>query len=511
MSPQQKTLEQYLQAHLALYRARHPMLDDVFARANLTEHFYAMQRAGKALPTPPPLQQDDLAFEEDDQYERLNFINFVPQDHIMWGLSMSLARQTYVPVHSVFLAGLAIFSAVASRFACVAYERRGSLPLGMYAVVEQPSGTGKTNVVTTFQHAIFNCVAQLRKQAKDDLAKIKARDDASKDDADWQEVEKKLAFKIFATNMTPEALDGILASNDGHFSGVSSEQGMFNTLFGKTYGSDKKANNNDAVLNGFDGGHVAFYRQGREGYTGHVYGTLMMFAQQGAIETLLETSKGTGLAERFLMVAEPHALGQREFLDRPQWDYFYAKQYDDLVDELFQQFGLEQRCLRISDTGWKTINAYRQHIEPKLADGGEYSFITLRGMAAKCDMQIMKIAGNLHMLSGKRRSDEISDQLVVAAVNIVNHMLHATLALCAAKRIVGSKAEMDSILSLFSPRNDWRLERDIYICKIQTKPFKEMSGNKSAHVRKVLQAMAKAGILEMRQTEGKKTIEYRMR
>ncbi len=116
---------------------------------------------------------------------------------------------------------------------------------------------------------------------------------------------------LFVTNSTPEGLEKSLYFSKGFFSAISSEKGLFNSLFGKSYGNGE--NNNDIVLNGFNGDYVATSRATREGYVGHVSGGIVCFAQAGSVETVLEASNGSGLSERFFMIVEPHNLGIRDF------------------------------------------------------------------------------------------------------------------------------------------------------------------------------------------------------
>jgi Protein of unknown function (DUF3987) len=86
--------------------------------------------------------------------------------------------------------------------------------------------------------------------------------------------------------------------------------------------------------------------------------------------------------------------------------------------------------LTISKNGHSKINQYRNRIEPHLVDGGKFSHVSLRGAASKINMQIMKIAANLHLIDGGEHVPEVADKHVDAAIDIANELLEANLKLC---------------------------------------------------------------------------------
>jgi Protein of unknown function (DUF3987) len=242
-------------------------------------------------------------------------------------------------------------------------------------------------------------------------------------------------------------------------------------------------------------------RISREGYTGLAVGSVVMFAQSGGIETLLQASNGTGLAERFLLIAEQHNLGSRDFNQTASISHDITDQYAAAC-EVWAEWVLkdgrkydELETLELCYDGWQAISQYRADIEPNLADGGRYSHVAIRGSAAKVDMQIMKIAANLHLLDSPT-SSTIALKHVKAAIAIANAMLETALSLCKDKEIIGSKAEYNAILSLFENGTKPRTEREIINAKSQTRPFKEFTGNKSDLIRSTLVDMVKNGVLQ---------------
>jgi hypothetical protein len=248
-------------------------------------------------------------------------------------------------------------------------------------------------------------------------------------------------------------------------------------------------------LNGFDGGYISSKRVGRETYTGVTVGGAVMFAQQGGIETLLKSSNGTGLVERFLLIAEPHNLGKRDHLKTAIIDNELVEKYN-AVCVRFAQYAIATPAdfddltrLVICQDGWRIIAEYRNSIEHHLEDGGRYSHVSIRGAAAKINMQIMKIAANLHLLADYKNNTAIDLMHVQSAIAIAHAMIEANLKLCTDKGLIGVKAEYSAILSLFEANSKPRSAREIIHSKSKAEPFKSFTGNKSKLIKDTLTDM----------------------
>lgn len=431
-------------------------------------------------------------------YCTVDFLNEVDNKHVLKQLSLSIAHATFLPVHTVFLVGLGVFSSMACRRWSVSYRHGGSLPIGLYVVAEQPSGTAKSRTVNAFQKPFYEAEHRVKTKVREQLHKL--LEDKEENALEIERLNKVLKSVLFATNSTAEALEQSLFNSNGYFSAVSSEQGLFNTILGGCY-SDKSSNN-DLLLSGFSGDYMGSMRVSREGYSGLAVGSVVMFAQSGGIETLLQASNGTGLAERFLLIAEQHNLGSRDFKQLASISHDIIEQYAGIcnafIDATIENGSkyAELPPLTICYEGWQAILNYRAHIEPHLQDGGHYSHIAIRGSAAKIDMQIMKLAANLHLLDSFNASMVIDLKHVNAAIVIANAMIETALNLCKDKEIIGSKAEYSAILSLFENGTKPRTEREIIQSKSQTRPFKEFTGNKSDLIRSTLADMVKNGVLQ---------------
>jgi hypothetical protein len=450
----------------------------------------------------------NATLDTENNYCTVDLLQHVDNTHLLKRLSISAGKAMDLPPNTVFLMGLGIFSAIAARRYRVNYQDDfDSLPIGLYVVAEQPSGTGKSRCLKLFQKPFFKAEKEFTDTRKKAIADLEqqlldcAEEDAKKSlSAELRKLKDNVYTPLFTTNSTPEAMEENLKHSCGYFAAISSEQGLFNSLLGKMY-NDNGANNNDLLLNGFDGGYIASSRVKRDGYRGDVIGAAVMFAQHGSIDTILSSSNGTGLSERFLFMVEPHKLGKRDFNNQHGIHPEPIAKYDAIAGDLAntvlkEQLKPDDLCtLTISDNGFKRINDFRNEIEERLADGGRYSHVSLRGAAAKIDMQIMKIAANLHLLDAGQHQPVIDDNHVIAAINIAYEMIESNFKILNAKGMIGAKAEYTAILTLFENNAAPRTERNIVGAKIKTEPFKSHTGIKSSLVKQTLKDMVKAKVL----------------
>jgi hypothetical protein len=93
-------------------------------------------------------------------------------------------------------------------------------------------------------------------------------------------------------------------------------------------------------------------------------------------------------------------------------------------------------------------------------------------------------------------SNIIPDEIVLSAIGLSGELMESNYHLSASLGIIGDQAGFKSILNLFINNDKARSERNIIIAKIQTEPYKNLSGNKSKKVRDDLKAMVDAGILK---------------
>jgi hypothetical protein len=450
---------------------------------------------------PVPRNSHNKTLDDDCDYIELDLMKHLDDSHIFKRLSIATAHAIQLPVSTVFLTGIGVFSSIACRRYVVIYEHGGDVPIGHYVIAEQPSGTGKSWELKTFQKPFFKAHKLRVDSYKRELERLKSiveSDGCTPDDCQaLKELKANPPMPLFSTNPSPEALEQSLNFTRGFFSAISSEQGMINTLLGLSYGDGKRANNNDLLLNGYDGGHINSQRIGRDGYCGQVIGALVSFAQNGSIEKMLDASNGTGLAERCLFAAEPHFLGKRDKFRSTAIDGQLLAEYGDIATELanlmYRNINNDLSALTISTAGHRMITEYLVDIEPHLLDGGKYSHSFMRGAASKLNIQIMKLAANLHLSNGDFFENEIPDKLVNSAIAIINDIFSASVQIAHKKGVMGEKAEFEAVINYLTSKV--KTEREIINSLNRTLPFKNYSGNKSKAIKKTIQNLVFQGVI----------------
>ena len=119
-----------------------------------------------------PPKPNKILDDEVDYFE-LDLLKHVPDSYILKRLSIATANAIQLPVSSVFLAGLGVFSSISCRRYVVAYQHGGDVPIGLYTIIEQPSGTGKSWCLTTFQKPFFKAHDAKVKAYQKQLTRLK--------------------------------------------------------------------------------------------------------------------------------------------------------------------------------------------------------------------------------------------------------------------------------------------------------------------------------------------------
>lgn len=457
--------------------------------------------------------------------KRLDLMKHLDDNHLIKRLAKSVAVNAQMPASSTFLAALSTVSSILCRDYETCYQDGKGIPLGLYAVIEQPSGTGKSRCVGVFQEPVFEIEAKVRKEKIKEFMRL--GEDEQGDDKDkarkkelkrW--IEDKPAF--FTTNATPEALEQSLFNTNGFFSLVSAEQGLFNSMFGTSYRSDGGAgNNNDLVLHGYLGERFSTLRVSRANFSGEGVGAICLFSQEGSVETLLAASGMAGLMERFLLLSEGHNIGYRKFKGITPIDTGALKEYDSIikpiVERILNKSLDDKRALSrvaCSDSGYNLINEYREGLEPNLRGGGILAVHpVIRGAGVKVDIAIYKVAAVLHIMGrGNGMDSIISDDNVRAAISIVNDLLFNLLSMLETKEIAGLSTEQEVVLKIFESDNRPKTERQIIMSRRKVAPFKSMEKN-SAKIREVLHSLVTSHQLSIDRdtaTNGKTVCTYRL-
>ncbi len=98
---------------------------------------------------PKPRNSHNKILDEECDYIELDLMKHLDDSHIFKCLSIATAHAIQLPVSTVFLTGIGVFSSIACRRYIVNYEHGGDVPIGHYVIAELPSGTGKSWCLTT--------------------------------------------------------------------------------------------------------------------------------------------------------------------------------------------------------------------------------------------------------------------------------------------------------------------------------------------------------------------------
>jgi hypothetical protein len=438
--------------------------------------------------------------EHESSYVQLDLLKHLAEDSYPRQITEHLSAVTDIPPSTILMLLLSTFSGLTCTKWSVVYLDGTPMPLGIYVCAQQPSGTSKSRLLDILQKSLVDLMVKEQKRLKKVIKQLSRHKKLTNEQAaeldDTKEMLERVTVLTPLTDPTPESLQVALNLTNGFINLASSEKGLLNSVFGLTYGGEKRVNNNDVILNGYDAGKITVRRVTREGYAGPVIASISCFVQQGCVEDIIALSKGTGLAERFEYCVEEHSLGKRNHLNLVQinWNLlnsFHAQCHSLAQHKLDCDLDFDElTALTIQSSDWTKIAQFQQEVEPQLADSGLFSSTTLRGSAAKLKQKIMKIAANLHILEGGSETNVIDTRHIDAAIAIERDLLRAMYQLCKSLGVLGSKAEYETILNYLGrkPRNTANIN-DMLSSLRTTKPFFELGTNR--------RKQAKASIEEM--------------
>lgn len=450
------------------------------------------------------LDDSDLPSEapaQDDERNPSKFASIISKTKI-GQYATQLADERQMPRDTTVLTALGVVSAAVSMIYSVGYRYASQIPTSLYIATEQPASTGKSGVLDAFTVPIQRAIRDMNRDAAKHNAELAEDDDTP----------RLPQYRAFVTDATPESLDGLLPRQHGHFCLASAEQGLVNTALGLNYGGGERKSNNDLILKGATGDWHSSLRVTRAGFEGNVFGSVAVIAQRGTIDTILEQSNATGLAERFIMLAEPTLLGYRDHLSkRACADYDLKIDYENATQALIKQYDNARRIgsveydwlerLELSGRDWDKIDKIKQQLEPTMADGGKNSHELLRGVVGKFDQRVMKLAAVLHVvesvMAGEKASNIIGSHYVDMAIDLANLSIEQLHTAMIDKGLIGMSAEEEVIYRIISNKGGHGiLWNELYNATKGVQPFKSYpSKGMAASIRAVCQAMVTKGLL----------------
>lgn len=356
----------------------------------------------------------------------------------------SVASSVQFPPNTAFLHLLGILACGTAK--SFRYEYYGdTAAVNLYTVTAQPSSSGKSGIhrryTTPFQISLkeFNRQnsieqAKIQKQIDDLEAQVKETEkqggetiDQLSEIADLCDERDKLNRVEFAfDDITPEAAEAAAVRQNGLINIASAEADALNIILGDVYKGQSSKANYGMFLKTWDMEWHAPSRVTRNTKAGYVYGSVSVIAQQAAIQAILEAGmSGRGISERMLLLSERPVIGHRDHSMYKPVDRVMLDNYQHLCRNIINE--KDEVILKLSNEAIQLIVEYRNRIEPKLADDGEYSNAMIRGAMGKADKQIIKIACLLHIgdqWSGEypRGGVTVGEEVVASAISIFDEL-----------------------------------------------------------------------------------------
>ena len=439
--------------------------------------------------------------------ESTAYINRFLEETIIGKAAKQVATKMEFPEETATLIALSMASFSAGIGYRVLYEDGEPLPIPLYALAEQPSGVGKSGIFNKLGKGLRSAIEienARRVAVRSEILKSQEENGGLND---YEEQELKDNHKILQpiTNTTPEALDKALANQGGWFLVSSSEQGLLNTLVGGMYNDGKKSF--DLLLKGFGAEEHNELRVTREAYDGLPHGGVCCVSQSGTLLTVLENSGSTGLVERFLMIIEKQLRGHRTFANRNSPSDQMAI-FNDKCQEIANRGFSKHKSLefhnltdlKINKAGWDEIYKQRVLVEPLLAEDGKYNAEIFSALWSKMDIQIMKIAATVHLMSAAANDMTIKKDSVLVAICITKEILKGVVAICEKKGIVGKTTELseaEDYMAQFSMQLKAKTERQILDALRRRKVFMQYGDQARAQAKQALNQLIESGLVEM--------------
>lgn len=414
-------------------------------------------------------------------------------------LSVSISESIQFPLNTTFLHGLGCISSIMTKGFYFDYRGKPK-PVNIYVASGQPPSTGKSGVNDEFVDPIKEKYREINEDTESERMRLERKvemyDKELKGSKKMQEHEEIELYDMYVKakrkledipewvpitkDTTIEAAEALASRQRGMFNIVSDEAESINVIMGSVYGNDGGGNKSNfgLLLAAWDGNDSSVERITRKGYKGKLKATISVLAQYDSIDTILAAgSLGRGLAERFLILAEPNFFGGRDLLSRSEVDKGAKSAYEKLVRNIIDENDV---VLKFDDDASLFIARYRQKIEPELKDGGMYDHNLLTGVMGKADKQIMKLSCILHTIDnwkdGGSRSRTVTIDTVIRATSIFMELSKTYINAADSMGYVGFKSEVEKICTViesYASKGKMKIRvRELVNSVKNVKPFK---------------------------------------
>ncbi len=401
--------------------------------------------------------------EEIEQYAPLKKIEMVqdrlpdfPLDCLPAGLQdfvRQLSGCKQAPVDTAAVSLLSVFSmAEGGRFMvdpgiAAVYQ----LGINLFTMTVMESGTGKSEIMNVLKKPIEDFVRDYNwknreKIAMDENWSSVLRERVSKakkqcvsgkaDYSDLEEAQRELdAFKPMkklrriTDNATSEALENLLAENDGVMSVVSTEGGVIDIMGGR-YSKDG-GSNIDIYLHGYSNESFDKDRAGQgHVHVDHLHLTVIFSIQPRVLKDFMRRDFiEKGMTSRFLY-AIPKELDERLLRDSSNIDPLVLADYENKIRDIMS---IERNVgapyeLRFSEEATELMISYNDdEIQKRIKE----DLACIKRTARRIIGQTIRLAGVLHLMEHGGEAvekREISAQTVEKAIRLTDYFLEHTKA-----------------------------------------------------------------------------------
>ncbi len=418
--------------------------------------------------------------------------------HLIGECANELAETINFPLQTANLAALVAASHAVGSVYSVCYPDGDVQPVPLYAIAEQPPGTGKSRLLNMLyngyveQGTILNKNIQVERETVKKSIAIKAKQGQEIPENEQYLLDKLIDIPRCTTDATPQSLEKVMDRYKGFFIVAGTEQNLTKTLLGGLYSDGVTV---DGIINSaFNGEYSSSERASSDRVTfqGRPFGGIFCLSQEGTIQTVLNSAGSSGLTERFLMLREDDLLGKRsKFPDVSEDDLTkiltckmlapasmvkksnkapkmtaykrYSERMKLLATERSELDNAELvglKKLHFKPEAWAMIEAGKEVFERNIgAQKVRNSFIA--SMNSKIDILTMKVAATIHVMNSGNQYQvgPIGREAVFSAFFVVNELFDGVKNIAGGNKLYGDEAEDEFVVEyLVSCRKPQTLE-----------------------------------------------------
>lgn len=406
-------------------------------------------------------------------------------DHIIGMCAKERSEIIKFPLQTTCLTSLVIASHAVGSVYSVCYPDGEVLPVALYGIAEQPSGTSKTRVVREMYSGYVDKAIELNKVIAIERESLKrevaAMDKTAPNGAHENQKEdlmNMLDVPTPTTDATPQSLEKVMARYGGFFMAAGTEQNLTDTLLGGLYSDGKGV---DGIINSaFNGEHSSTERASNDRvvFHGKPYGGIFCLSQEGTIQTVLNSAGTSGLAERFLMIREDDLIGYRDRYEDVELDVIkgiisgQCEAPDDMIKKsihnkpspAFQQYrskmaelavkrkNLDDKSLgglirlQFEPKAWVIIEAVKSLFERE-ARTKKISNSFLESMGSKLDILTMKTAATIHVMNTApyQQITPIPPEVVRSAYLTIESIFQGVSRISTENNLFGESPEIEAV------------------------------------------------------------------